>query len=283
MAHRLARRANRAYHRRLGRRTHDPSGVDVVDADWGVLVVLDACRYDSLAARADSLPGDLKRRRSRGSHTVEFLWGNFANRRLHDTVYVTANVQPYVFREALDLHDVEHVWVDGFDHDAGTVHAETTTDAALAAAERFPRKRIVVHYLQPHYPFPDAPNFEYGTMAFWDAVAAGEVDATAEQLREWYEANLDRALPEVRRLVDGLDGRVVVTSDHGNLFGERVGPVPVREWGHPLGVYADSLVTVPWLVREGSDRRDVVAEDPAGETVYDEELARERLRALGYA
>ncbi len=283
LAHRLARRANRAYHRRLGRRTHDPRGVDVVAADWDVLVVLDACRYDVLAERADQLPGDLQRRRSRGSHTVEFLWSNFANRPLHDTVYVTANVQPYVFREALDLHEVEHVWVDGFDHDAGTVHAGTTTDAALAAAERFPRKRLVVHYIQPHYPFADAPEFDYGTMAFWDAVAAGDVDATATQLREWYGADLDRALPEVRRLLDGLDGRAVVTSDHGNVFGERVGPIPVREWGHPWGVYADPLVTVPWLVREGSERRDVVAEDPAEETVYDEELARERLRALGYA
>lgn len=287
LGHRLARRANRAYHRRLGRRTHDHRGVDVVAEDWDLLVVLDACRYDTLAARVDGsgdpLPGDLQRRRSRGSHTVEFLWGNFANRRLHDVVYVTANVQPYVFREGLDLHAVEHAWVDGFDEQERTVPAATMTDAALAAAEQYPDKRLVVHYIQPHYPFPDAPDFDYGTMAFWDAVAAGEVDATAEQLRTWYEANLDGALPEVRRLLDGVAGRAVVTADHGNAFGERVGPVPVREWGHPWGIYAEPLVTVPWLVREGDGRREVVAERPQEESTYDEELAREQLRALGYA
>ena len=288
LSHRLARRANRAYYRRLGRRTHDPAGVDVVAADWDVLVVLDACRYDTFTDRVETgtsdpaLPGDLRQVQSRGSHTVEFLWGNFATRKLHDTVYVTANVQPYVFREALDLHHVEHVWVDGFDQEARTVPPETTTDAALACAEQFPRKRLVVHYMQPHYPFPEAPEFEYGTMAFWDAVAAGAVDVTADQLRGWYETNLDRAVPEVRRLVDSLDGNIVVTADHGNLFGERVGPVPIREWGHPWGLYVEPLVTVPWLVCEGSNRRRIVDDKPQEASEYDETIAKERLRALGY-
>ena len=271
------------YHRRLGRRTHDPRGVDVVAADWDLLVVLDACRHDAFAARA-ALPGTVERRRSRGSHTVEFLWGNFARRLLHDTVYVTANVQPYVYRDALDCHHVEHAWVDGYDEDAGTVPPEALVDAALAAAERFPRKRVVAHLLQPHYPFLDGPDFEYGTMAFWDAVAAGEVEATADELRDWHGANLERALPAVRRLLDGVDGRAVVTADHGTALGERAWPVPVREWGHPWGVYTDPLVTVPWLVHEGGQRRDVVAEAPVeGDVDADEAAVEERLAALGYA
>lgn len=279
--HRGARRLNRAYHRRLGRRTHDPAGTDVVAADWDVLVVLDACRYDLLAA-AD-LDGRLRQRRSRGSHTVEWLWGNFVDRRLHDTVYVTANVQPHVYRQGLELHHVEHAWVEGFDEDRGTVPAAATTDAALAAAERFPKKRLVVHYLQPHYPFVEGPTFEHGTMAFWDAVAAGEIEASAADLRAWQAATLEQALPAVRRLLDGVAGRAVVTSDHGTALGERVGPVPVREWGHPWGIYADPLVTVPWLVVDGESRRAVRSDPPPEESNYDETAVREQLAALGYA
>lgn len=245
--------------------------------------MLDACRYDVFALHAP-IPGTVERRRSRGSHTVEFLWGSFAERALHDTVYVTANVQPHVYREALDLHHVEHVWLDGFDEALGTVPSEAVTDAALAAAERFPRKRVVAHYLQPHYPFLDGPDFEYGTMDFWDAVAVGDVDVAASQPRAWHEANLRRAVPAVERLLAGFEGRAVVTADHGTALGERAWPVPVREWGHPWGVYTEPLVAVPWLVREGGTRREVVRDRPvAGDVDADDETVKERLATLGYA
>jgi hypothetical protein len=280
--HRLARRLNRAYHRRLGRRTHDPTGVDVVAADWDLLMVLDGCRFD-LFAGEHALGGHLDSRRSRGSHTVEWLWGNFVNRELHDIVYVTANVQPHVYGDGLDPHHVEHAWVDGFDEDRRTVPPAATTDAALAAAERFPHKRLVVHYLQPHYPFVAGPDFEYGTMAFWDAVAAGEVEATAAELREWQAETLRWALPEVRRLLAGFDGRAVVTSDHGTALGERARPVPVREWGHPWGVYVPPLVTVPWLPVQSEVRREIRSDPPAEDAGYDEAAVREQLAALGYA
>ena len=278
---RLGRRLNRTYHRRAGRRTHDPGGIDVIREAWDLLVVLDACRYDTFAEHCE-LAGTLRRRRSRGSHTSEFLWGNFAERRLHDTVYVTANVQPYVYREALDLHHVEHVWLNGYDEETGTVPPGAVTDAALAAAERFPDKRLVVHYLQPHYPFLDGPDFEHGTMEFWDAVARGELDADPDQLRAWHERNLERAMPAVEQLLASFGGRAVVTADHGTALGERARPVPVREWGHPWGIYTEPLIAVPWLVREGNRRRRVESDPPTEDENYDEETLRERLDALGY-
>jgi hypothetical protein len=103
-------------------------------------------------------------------------------------------------------------------------------------------------------------------------------------VRRAYRANLEAALPAVGRLLDGLDGRVVVTSDHGNCVGERAWPVPIREWGHPEGIYVRPLVAVPWLVVEGDRRRAVsrggrtVALDADGPV--DEVAAR--LGDLGY-
>jgi hypothetical protein len=72
----LLRELNRLYHTRGNRRAYNPDGVDVLAEDWDNLLILDACRYDAFAARAD-LPGRLERRRSRGSHTSEFLSGIF--------------------------------------------------------------------------------------------------------------------------------------------------------------------------------------------------------------
>lgn len=53
----------------------------------------------------------------------------------------------------------------------------------------------------------------------WDALAKGLIDADA--VWDGYAHNLDEVMPEVERLLDAFDDRVVVTSDHGNSFSER--------------------------------------------------------------
>lgn len=296
---RLSRRVNRGFHRRLGSLKYNQSGCEVVAADWDFLVVLDACRpaalravlrgetqsrnrYNALSVDGLLTQGDLQRRKSRGSHTVEWLWGNFVDRQLHDTVYVSANVQPFLYQDGLNCHAVEHVWLDGFDPDLGTVPPAEMTDAALDIAARFPNKRLVVHYLQPHYPFRQGTTNELGTMAFWNAVAAGQIDVSRDQLRGWHRDNLEWVLPEVERFLSKVDGRAIITSDHATALGDRVNPFPIREWGHPWGIYARSLIEVPWLsVRNGSRRR-LVREPPIEETGPDIDQARKQLAELGY-
>ncbi|WP_049892013.1 hypothetical protein [Haloquadratum walsbyi] len=96
----------------------------------------------------------LSSRVSRGSSTVEWLKANFDGRDLRDTVYITANPQLERNRSTWDinLHEIITVWLDeGWDDQIGTVRAETMTDAAIETAGQFPNKRLVVHYIQPHY------------------------------------------------------------------------------------------------------------------------------------
>ncbi|MFQ5885465.1 MAG: hypothetical protein ACE5IO_10250, partial [Thermoplasmata archaeon] len=56
------------------------------------------------------------------------------------------------------------------------------------------------------------------------------------------------ALDWVMRLVQVLKGRVVITSDHGNLFGE------YGLFRHPRGLYLPELTQVPWLELQGGEK-----------------------------
>lgn len=287
------REANRLYHTRGYTRPFNTDGVDIFAEDWDHLVILDACRYDMFAEQAD-LPGTLESRNSRGSNTVEFLTANFADRDLRDTVYVTANPQLYRHRDSIEpeLHATVDVWQeDGWDEEKKTVLPETMADRTLEAAERFPEKRIVSHFIQPHYPFLIDETVFDDSQAFlkqdeagsWQQVMTGELSVSTDSVWRAYRATLDRALPSVERLLEELDGKVVVTADHGNMVGERARPVPVIEWGHPQQLYTEELVRVPWHVREGERRRRVESEsasEPSSEVESD--AVEERLADLGY-
>lgn len=286
----LSRALNRRYYRY---RSTASSGYDLLGADWDVCVVLDACRYDLFAERS-SLPGTLSRATSRGSSTTEWLAATFDGRDASDAVYVTANPQLYDNRDAIDVsfHAVEDLWRDEWDPEAKTVPPERTTERALAAAAAYPNKRLLIHFLQPHYPFLTSPGgwHERGHAredgSFWDEIHRGELDVDEDLVWRRYAENLDAVLPHVRELIESIEGKVVVTADHGNMVGERAWPIPVREWGHPPGIHTAELLTVPWLECPCEERRDVVEGESAGvaaATAGDtEDVVEDRLADLGY-
>ena len=287
------REANRLYHTRGYSRPYNTDGVDIFAEDWDHLIILDACRYDMFAEQAD-LPGRLESRISRGSSTVEFLTANFAGRDLRDTVYVTGNPQLYRHREEMnpELHAIIDVWQeDGWDEEKKTVLPETMAERTLEAAERFPDKQIVSHFIQPHYPFiydqevfndsqvfllPDEPGS-------WHQVMTGRVSVSKESVWRAYRTTLDRALPEVERLLLNLNGRKVVTADHGNMVGERSQPLPVVEWGHPRATYTPELVRIPWYIESDEERRRIESEPaPKPSNEIEADALEERLANLGY-
>lgn len=294
----FARGLNRAYHRRLGRRSENPNGIDVFEEDWDTLVVLDACRYD-MFEDANTLDGELSSRISKGSATTEWLGANFDGRDLTDTVYVTANPQLERHREQWDIefHETINIWLDeGWDEESGTVLAETVTDAAIEAHDQFPNKRVVVHYMQPHYPFvPSNTVFDKGHLSSIDSaesVSEGEnvwgkkftnqLLASRNELWSIYVENLDYVIKHVQTLMYAISGKVVVTSDHGNYVGERASPIPIREYGHPRGLYDDVVVQVPWLETDRGKRRKVTTGDSRERKSVNSDLIHDRLQNLGY-
>ncbi|MCD2204875.1 hypothetical protein [Halobacterium sp. KA-6] len=281
---------NRLYHTRFYTRQYNPHGMDVISEDWDNLVILDACRYDMFESKSD-LEGNLQRRTSRGSTTVEFLNGNFGRQELNDTVYVTANPQLYYNNKSVDtnFHAEVNVWAEnGWDKDYGTVRPETVTEYALEAEQKYPRKRLIVHYVQPHYPFI-AGDIETGTGDFdgeslniWEKLTKNGNKIDEERVIDSYHSNLSAVLPDVKKLCSDLNGKTVVTSDHGNLLGERSSPIPVTEWGHPRGTYVESLTTVPWLVMNATERKEVISETSGPRKTIERSVVNKRLEDLGY-
>lgn len=277
-------------HRVLGPiqdRIHE-SSFRVMDEEWDVLVVLDACREDLFREVVDTSGYDAyETRTSAGSATDEWSHKNFSGQALTDTVYVTGN--PVVSRSVqTPFHAFVEVWRDGFDEELGTVPPDPVTEAAIDARERYPEKRLIVHYLQPHYPFIGYPDLRFATFGnteeietaaanpgaddVWEALDLGLVDR--ETVWKAYADNLERAMDSIENLVDACDGRVVITSDHGNLLGERVSPLRVPLYGHPPYVHHPALRTVPWAVIDGDTQRS----DRAVDTDVEEQL-----ESLGYA
>jgi hypothetical protein len=240
----------------------------VTDEEWDTLVVLDGCRVDLFEETVDTGRFDeYGTRTSAGSATNEWTRANFAGEAMTDTVYVTGN--PVVSREVRTaFHRFVEVWRDSFDPEIGTVHPDDVTEAALAAHEAEPDKRLVVHYLQPHYPFVGHPDLRYaafgntdeltvdgvqeGAKDVWEALGLGLVDE--ETVWAAYRENLELVMASIEPLLAAREGRTVVTSDHGNLLGERVSALQVPLYGHPPNVHHPAIREVPWAVTETGDR-----------------------------
>jgi hypothetical protein len=201
-------------------------------------------------------------------------------------VYVSAN--PNYRKVATEIGAAVHAYVDVWRDDTlvgegdTVVPPETVTEHALKAAEEYPNKRLLVHYVQPHYPFIGPTGEEYFDPTATLEEVSANYDLTDDRLDRAYRENLGLVLGEAKRLLDRLHGKTVVSADHGELLGERLRPLPLRAYGHPNGVYVEELVKVPWLVHESGDRKKVVAEAPPERKAVDEEALEEQLRNLGY-
>lgn len=273
---------------------HNPRGVRIMDEDWDILIILDACRYDVFEQR-HSLPGELSQRISRGGGTIEFLRGNFRDGKFHDTVYVTANPQIVRLEDELNVefHDIVDVWKEHWDDEIQNVPPDAMTEAAREAIEQYPNKRIILHYNQPHGPFlgPTAEDLAIGPtrnedeslLEFLYYEFRHEIIPTSTWWAAYTET-FDIVHDHVARLLEDLEGKVVVTADHGSLLGERGHPIPVRLFSHQIGNYQEPLVTVPWLEYESGPRRKVTAERPTKERESSEDMdeVSSRLRDLGY-
>lgn len=272
--------------------------VNVLSKDWDNLIILDACRADLFEEFIDdyAIDGTLSKVHSKGSHSSEFLRQNFRGCDCADTVYVTSN--PFAETELNDpFYAIDHVWVDGWDDETGTVMPETVAERTRDAVEKHPNKRLIAHFMQPHSPFVGdvtldvdgygllrakamGNNEEHGAREdVWARLSQGEF--TIREVWRAYKANLEYVMDVVEELLSDLNGKTVITADHGNAFGEPTWPFGIAAYGHPNGIRTDSVTEVPWFVID-RPRRDTSPGETGDSEVNDRDLVENRLRELGY-
>lgn len=251
-----------------------PTQPSILTDEWETLVILDACRYDSLRDR-NPFDAECRKRISQAPNTEPWFIKNFAladEELLEDVIYISGN--PKASSQNIDpdrLFRLEEVFNRQWDAEHGTVPPDTVTETALNIHSQFPDKRLVVHYIQPHGPFygadrPDLFQRRYQPLR--------EGSVTVDEVRRAYHQCLDYVLSDVERLVAHLSGDVVVTADHGEAFGES------GVYGHPPWAYMRQLLEVPWIRTTG-------AGEPYQESETDRSTSptpsvEEQLRDLGY-
>jgi len=300
-------------------------GEDFMKRDWDNLIILDACRYDVFASLFRTyIDGDLHSIVSKGAHSWEFMKGNFVGKELHDTVYTTGNAHTSKLADpvfhSIQSVDIESIAtkpsyqriVDDFDaispEESYAVFPETVASRALESQEYFPKKRHVVHFMQPHTPYLG----KYGLGLYQDILEHEDeldidlsgrfgdinidlsrnfrniaqndaVPVDENTLRVAYAENLKLVLDQVDRLADELDGRTVITADHGEQLGEKaLAYYKQKTFGHPHLVHTEALCKVPWVIVESEERREVVSELPTQSQRIDDDDVGNQLRALGY-
>lgn len=272
-------------------------GPSIYEYDWDVLIILDACRPDTFRnvgrpfieqshvmelVEEDTI-------RSIASQSYEWLIRTFIENYCLDvsqTAYVTANVYA---AKAFDgqagrhpFYELKEVWRTDWDEEIGTVRAEAVTEAAkpyvdIENNENGPHK-VIVHYMQPH--FPSVPNpiaeqktpVEFGydgqQIKFaWNKLQDREV--SKEQVRNSFRDNLQYVLNSVEELVEGSSGKVVISSDHGQSFGEW------GVFGHPPSTATKEVLEVPWIVVQERT-------NSTGFEANTQDEVEEKLAALGY-
>lgn len=277
--------------------------------NWDYLIVLDACRYDFFEAIFKKfLEGSLRKVRSPGSSTLEWLVNLFLkDQQEHsDIVYVSAN--PHVNSKGVEIgggfnakalfHQVIDVWEWGWNNKLKTVLPKKVEKATREARAEYQDKKLISHFMQPHIPYLSLQTVEsalstvvtrrkrkrksrnplqvlsqkarketknllggFQSRRIWQKVKKftrpqfqGPNQTLAHKygskaLIQAYRKNIEAALKSVKNLAQHLSGKMVVTSDHGELLGEN------GNYGHPLGSTNRILRDVPWLEVYSSGKR----------------------------
>jgi hypothetical protein len=120
------------------------------------------------------------------------------------------------------------------------------------------------------------------SLSLGPALSYGLTDISLDEAWDGYIENLSLALESVKQLLGAVDGKSVITADHGELFGEWIGPVPTPLYGHTPRIRAEPLIKVPWFIIEADSRRTVKADVSEQAEMSSSQTAKDRLGDLGY-
>jgi hypothetical protein len=248
--------------------------------DWDLILVLDACRVDTLRQIAG---WPVESEVSPASCTPQWL-KNIATDGIFDGSHIISGNPQYEKVDAdLGCETIEPFWKRHWNATLQTILPEPILERVDEILEEHSRD-VVAHLQQPHWPYVAKLNEEwllaYDELGPWTigneevtsvqvAMQRGLIDA--EAAKRAYEASVrsvwETVVEYLARWVDH-GYTIIVTADHGETFGR------FRDFGfyeHPCSCHLAPLVNVPWI------------ELTPAETTSSMDSVEDRLRALGYA
>lgn len=187
--------------------------------EWDNLIIFDACRYDAFQMKYQDFldfDGELSEAWSPNSCTKEWLHETWTEK-YPDVTYISSNM---FMRSRPGGHQYQFKHPERFgriiDAYLVSLYPEVVDKYALVI-----KGRKVLHYLAPQKPMLVDKRYDY----------------------DGYLANLECIMQRMSNVIPQLEGKTVITADHGEQFrpdGESDGHRCNRD--HP------DLRTVPWFV-----------------------------------
>lgn len=276
-----------------------PFGKNVYSEDWELLIILDACRVDTLESVADEYDfiDNVRSLTSVGSTSSEWLAKTMVHDHLDqigETAYITGNpftdevlrrgnfpdsdLETVTFPnwatvESEKFGELDEVWQYAHDEEYKTVLPRDITERVIDHSRNEGHERIIAHYMQPHAPFLESDSRIKGrnlkSLRTDDSISN-------EVIRDFYRETLREVLDEVAVLIENVDAdQVVITADHGEALGEW------GAYGHPVGFPHPVVKQVPWVETSANDEGTLETSDVNTESEASESV-EENLKDLGY-
>lgn len=282
-----------------------PVGRNIYESEWDLLIILDACRVDALREVADEYDfiKDVDSVWSVGSQSAEWIANTFTESwrdNIRKTTYISGNgysagilkrrnrppannTVPIDFsswstvdESVLGSH-IE-VWKTNHDETYGSVLPMPMTDYTINEGRAGDAGRIITHYTQPHLPYVGAAHREERKATEIETRGYELLEEGTTSREEVYEAYIETlrwVLDDVEELLKNIDAKkVVITSDHGEAFGEG------KAYGHPEGFPHPAVRRVPWVKTTATDEHTREPDLSASSSIETE--VKEHLRDLGY-
>ena len=249
-------------------------GIEVMYEHWYNLIILDAYRSDYFR-KYSQLEGELTEVVSKGDFSPEFISKNFRGE-FWDTVVVTANVFYHISPFINDDTFFKMVFPE---RNEKSKH-RLVTEAAAEENKNYPNKRLIVHYMSPHDPFEGAlaDNLvEPPWQGMYQMFRCGKINKKI--LRNSYIETIREIELEVQKLLPELEGKTVITSDHGENLAEKQHGLTLLGHGHP----SKECRMVPWLEIDHNERKILRADEPKPNKKLNEIELIKRLEYFGYA
>lgn len=280
-------------------------GMNVYNRDWDVLVILDTARLDTMkqvSTQFDFIQ-NIDSIWSLGSTSSEWIAKTFNSEHkeaIANTVLVSANphVQHTLFEREFPEHDkdaffsitdwdtvqpdqfqhIDQPWKYATNEQYNHVLPHNMTERAVSLYHDQSPNRMIVHYMQPHRPHManayqenrELTNIEEDPFSYL------KNGGDRNEVRSNHISDLEFVLRTgVQPLLRNVDAdTVVITSDHGDGFGEN--------WcyAHIAGDPRKQVRRVPWVETEANDRGELQPSLSPPDNIEDN--TQDRLEALGY-